>query len=109
MIDTMKNIVDFLGGIDIIYTILICLAATQLWKMLLDSFGRLDIRAVRPFPYLAGSFVGLAMVEFSTRGVLIGVVCGMVSSIGFFGVVAWLDREASPSWQKAIAKRVQLK
>ena len=109
MNETIKFWLDYFGGIDLIYVILACLAFTQLFKMLLKSFGFTNPDTIRPFPYLVGSFIGLILIDFSSRGAMVGMVCGMISSIGFFGVVAWLDREASPSWQKAIAKRVQLK
>jgi len=109
MNDTIKFWLDYFGGIDLIYVMLACLAFTQLFKMLLKAFGFTNPDSIRPFPYVVGAFTGLALIDFSSRGAMVGMVCGMISSIGFYGAVAYLEREAAPSWQKAIAKRVQLK
>jgi len=106
---TIKLWLDYFGGPDILWLLLGSIAFTQLAKILLKAFGLLTPDSVRPLPYLFAAFLGLALVDFSTRGVLIGVACGMVSSLGYFTVASYLEREAAPDWQKKIAARMALK
>jgi len=109
MNETIKFWLDYIGGADILYLMLVCLAATQLFKMLLSAFDALTPDRVRPFPYVVGSFAGWTFISFDARGAMVGMVGGMVSSLAFFGAVAFLERDAAPDWQKRIAQRIQLK
>jgi len=106
---TIKFWLEYAGGMDIIWLVLSVLAITQLFKMLLKAFGKLRADTVRPFPYMAGSFLGLMFVDFSARGALIGVACGMVSSVGYYAASAYFERDGATNWQKMIADRLNLK
>lgn len=100
---------DYFGGIETIYLIGSILAVTQLAKMLLKAFWKLTPDNVRPIPYVAGSFLGLMFIDFTSRGAMIGVMCGMASSLGYYALTVYLEREAAPKWQKLIAQRLSLK
>jgi hypothetical protein len=102
--DTIIFYVNYLGGVDMIYLIGSILAATQLFKMLLDAFGRLDNKAVRPFPYVAGAFLAGIFIDSTARGAMMGVVCGMVASVSYYGALLYLERKAAPAWQIKLAK-----
>jgi len=103
MNNTIKFWLDYAGGIDVVWLSLIALAGTQLFKMLIRSFGVEDPMAVRPVPYLIGAFAGLLMIDFSPRGALIGLGCGMLSSLMFFALLSWLERKDAPGWQVKIS------
>ena len=109
MNDTIAFWLNYFGGVDIFYLIASILAVTQLAKMLLKAFGRLTTDNVRPIPYVAGSFLGLMFIDFTSRGAMIGVACGMVSSLGYFAALSYLERNAAPDWQKKVAQRLNLK
>lgn len=98
-------------GIDktMLFMILAIIAITQLWKMLLKAFNGLNADRVRPMPYLAGSFMGLVYVSFTSAGALTGVAAGMISSLGYYGFTAYLERENAPAWQKKLASRMAMK
>lgn len=94
--------IDYFGGMNVIYCILVTLAGTQLWKMLLRAFGRFTVEAVRPMPYLIGAFAGLVLIDMTSRGAMIGLSCGFISSLGWFVIAARLE---TGSWQEA-GKRI---
>jgi len=109
MNDTIKFWLEYAGGMDIVWLILSIFAATQLFKMLLKAFNKLSPNSVRPFPYFIGAALGLMFIDSTSHGAMIGVACGMLSSLLFFGASAWLERDASPAWQKRIVQRISLK
>lgn len=106
---SIREWLDWLGGVDLIWLVLVCLAGTQLWKMLLDAFNLLQPKCVRPMPYLVGAFASWFFVEYSARGAMVGVAAGMVSSLGYYAASAYLERDAAPVWQKNIARRMSIK
>ena len=109
MNETIQFWLDYAGGINIIWLLLSVTAVTQLFKMLLKSFGKLSADSVRPFPYVAGAFLGLLFISFDTIGVMVGVSCGMISSLSYFAALSYLEREGAPVWQQVVAKRLTLK
>ena len=100
---------DYLGGVEVFYLILTILAVTQLVKMLAKAFGKLLPDTIRPVPYVAGAFLGWIFIDFSARGAMIGVSAGMIASLGFYALTAWLEREGAADWQKSIADRISLR
>lgn len=109
MIDNIKIILDYLGGVNVLWLILVCLAGTQLFKFLLAAFHVNQPMAVRPVPYLIGALSAGSFIEHSTRGVMIGVACGMVSSLGYVVLTSYADREDAPAWQRKIAAFILLR
>ena len=109
MNETIKFWLDYFGGLNTLNLIASILAVTQLAKMLLKAFDKLTAENIRPIPYVAGAFLGLMFIDFTSRGAMIGVACGMIASLGYFAATAYLERDAAPDWQKVIAKRLNLK
>jgi len=103
----VKFWLDYLGGVDVLWTILTVLAATQVWKLLLKALRRFQPDYVRPMPYVFGAFAGWSFIDFSARGAMVGMSCGMLASFSWFAVAARLEYG---SWQAAwpyISKRMQ--
>lgn len=109
MNNTIKFWIDYAGGMDVAWVVLIALAGTQLFKMLLKAFSISNADAVRPVPYVIGSIAGLAMVGFTSRGAMVGMACGMLSSLMFFAALTWLERDGSPSYQIKIANWLSMR
>ena len=103
MNNMIKFWLDYAGGVDVVWLILIALAGTQLFKMLMKAFAISNPDAVRPVPYVIGSVAGLILIGYSSRGAMLGLACGMLSSLMFFAALSWLERDAAPTWQVKIA------
>lgn len=109
MNDTIAFWLNYIGGVDLLYLMWSILAFTQMVKMAFKAIGVSSPDAVRPFPYLFGAFFGWVFVEYSARGAMIGVSAGMIASLCFYALTAWLNRSDAPNWQKDISTRLSLK
>ena len=97
--------IDYVGGVDIIWLIGASIAFTQLVKPLVPVKYR--GYALRSISMLTGSFSGLILLEFSSRGAMVGMTCGALSAILWFATSTYLE---AGSWAKAaplIAKRMR--
>jgi len=98
--------VEFLGGADSVWLLLMILSLTQVIKMGMKSFGAFTADRIRIVPYLVGSFAAWVFIGFSTRASMIGIACGGIASFAWFAIAA---RFEYGSWKEAgpeIAKRM---
>ena len=101
MIETLKLIVDYIGGPNVIWCIGSVLAGTQVAKIGLKAFNQFSAERLRIFPFVIGAFAGWEFIEYSARGAMIGMTCGLLASMTWFVVAARLE---FGSWEKAMPK-----
>jgi len=104
-----KMWIEYLGGPDVLWLMLVVIAVTQLVKMVLKARGHFTPAAIRPVPYVVGAVCGLQFISFTSRGAMIGMAAGMVASFAFFAVTVRLE---AGSWKAAgqrMADRMLLK
>lgn len=87
MIDQAKLVLDYLGGPNVAWLVLVSMAATQLVKIALAGFGHRNPMLVRPLPYAFGSLASFAFLDVTERSALVGLACGMIASASFAALI----------------------
>jgi len=106
MINTLKTIIEFMGGADVVWLFFTVLAGTQAVKILLKALDVFTPARLRPFPLLIGSFAGWTYIGLSARGAMVGLSCGFIASATWFAVAARLEHGSWSEAGKYIAKRM---
>lgn len=92
MLAQAKIIIDYLGGPDILWLVLVSMAGTQFIKIALASLGHREPMLVRPLPYAIGALASSYFLDRSVHAALIGMVCGMIASGAFAGAIFYLRK-----------------
>ena len=98
---TIMSWVTYIGGMDVVWVGIVSIVGTQLATIL--GVSNKHVLLFRLMPYLTGAIGGCVLLSPDIKGVFIGGAIGMLASGARYGLILWLEREASKPWMKKLA------